>query len=147
MKSEILQDAIGEIKDEYIEDAHAVSIINNIKTAKLSAKVQFSWKLWGVMAACLCLMAIAGVATHNKVNSTSNTEVSVGTGNIIDEGDRDLGLTSDELTAVMLDAGYTQAEVDKYQSLGYQMTWAKWWKFFDSRDRMRRSFGFAWSLR
>lgn len=33
----------------------------------------------------------------------------------------------------MLDVGYTQEEIDGYQSIGYQMTWAKWWKFVDEQ--------------
>lgn len=44
-------------------------------------------------------------------------------------GDRDMGMTPEDLEQAMLDVGYTQEEIDEYQSIGYQMTWAKWWKF------------------
>lgn len=44
-------------------------------------------------------------------------------------GDRDMGMTPEDLEQAMLDVGYTPEEIDEYQSIGYQMTWAKWWKF------------------
>lgn len=44
-------------------------------------------------------------------------------------GDRDMGMTPQDLEQAMLDVGYTPEEIDEYRSIGYQMTWAKWWKF------------------
>lgn len=44
-------------------------------------------------------------------------------------GDRDMGMTPEDLEQAMLDVGYAPEEIDEYQSIGYQMTWAKWWKF------------------
>lgn len=43
--------------------------------------------------------------------------------------DQDMGMTPEDLEQAMLDVGYTQEEIEEYQSIGYQMTWAKWWKF------------------
>jgi len=58
---------------------------------------------------------------------TENAETGTDTGG---GGDRDMDMSSEELAQAMLEAGYTQDEIDEYQSIGYQMTWAKWWKFY-----------------
>ena len=62
---------------------------------------------------------LTGVVPENATTATGGSE----------GGDQDTGMTPEDLTAAMLDAGYTQEEIDEYQSIGYQMTWAKWWKF------------------
>lgn len=49
-------------------------------------------------------------------------------------GDQDAGMTPEELEQAMLDVGYTQEEIKEYQSAGYQMTWAKWWKFVHQQE-------------
>lgn len=56
------------------------------------------------------------------------TETMTGSGDS-EGGDRDMGMTPEDLISAMLDVGYTQEEIDEYQSIGYQMTWVKWWKF------------------
>ena len=48
--------------------------------------------------------------------------------------DQDMGMAPEDLAAAMLDAGYTQEEIDAYQSIGYQMTWANWWKFVHQQE-------------
>lgn len=48
-------------------------------------------------------------------------------------GDRDMGMTPEDLEQAMLDVGYTREEIGDYQSIGYEMTWAKWWKFVDGQ--------------
>ena len=45
-------------------------------------------------------------------------------------GAEDQGMTSGELTDNMLEAGFTEEEVAAYLLSGWQMTWAKWWKFY-----------------
>lgn len=45
-------------------------------------------------------------------------------------GDEDQGMTDGELTDNMLEAGFTQEDVDAYLASRWQMTWAKWWKFY-----------------
>lgn len=57
---------------------------------------------------------------------TVTTESSIDTGGA---GDRDQDMTSGELTDNMLEAGFTQDDVDAYLASGWQMTWANWWKF------------------
>ena len=87
------------------------------------------------IGSCFCLMLLVCVGVWHTQNSTpmpGDTLTGTITGNISGEGDQDMGMTSEELTSAMLDAGYTQAEVEEYQAIGYQMTWAKWWKFFQS---------------
>ena len=66
---------------------------------------------------------LTGVVPENATTATGGSE----------GGDQDTGMTPEDLTAAMLDAGYTQEEIDEYQSIGYQMTWAKWWKFVDGQ--------------
>lgn len=57
----------------------------------------------------------------------SNT-VTGGTG--AQEGDRDMDMTPGELTDSMLEAGFSQEDAEAYLASGWQMTWAKWWKFY-----------------
>lgn len=49
-------------------------------------------------------------------------------------GDQDQDMTPGELTDNMLEAGFTQEDVDGYLSSGWQMTWAKWWKFYHQSE-------------
>ncbi len=70
--------------------------------------------------------------TQQAVDPSAGDSSLTTTGSSSEERDRDMDMTSEELTSAMLEVGYTQAEVDEYQSIGYQMTWAKWWKFFHS---------------
>ena len=49
-------------------------------------------------------------------------------------GDRDQDMTPGELTDNMLEAGFTQEDVDGYLASGWQMTWAKWWKFYHQAE-------------
>lgn len=121
MRKEDFFEVLGELDDDIV------------KGAKTPMKKKMNWKAWGTMAACLCLV-VAAIAIPNTPTSTPATGSSTITGNNTEGGDQDIGMTSEELTSAMLDAGYTQAEVDEYQSLGYQMTWAKWWKFYHSID-------------
>lgn len=58
-------------------------------------------------------------------------EITVATGSG-DTGDRDKDMTPDELAQALGDAGFSQSDIDEYQAIGYQMTWAKWWKFYHS---------------
>ena len=66
---------------------------------------------------------LTGVVPENATTATGGSE----------GGDQDMGMTPEDLTAAMLDVGYTQEEIDEYQAIGYQMTWAKWWKFVDGQ--------------
>lgn len=87
------------------------------------------------IGSCFCLILLVGIGIWHTQNSTpmpGDTLTGTITGSNSGEDDRDMGMTSEELTSAMLDAGYTQAEVEEYQSIGYQMTWAKWWKFVHS---------------
>jgi hypothetical protein len=125
MRTEDFFEVLGELDDDIV------------KGAQSPMKKHFNWKVWGSMAACLCLVVAAAVAVPNMLASTTtSTPISSNA----EGGDQDAGMTAEELTSAMLDAGYTQAEVDEYQSLGYQMTWAKWWKFFQSIDDNGGSF-------
>ncbi len=53
------------------------------------------------------------------------------------ESDEDQDMTPGELTDNLLEAGFTQADVDAYLASGWQMTWAKWWKFYHQSEETR----------
>ncbi|MEY8419043.1 hypothetical protein AALA83_07135 [Oscillospiraceae bacterium 44-5] len=67
---------------------------------------------------------LTGFVPENATTATGGSEGS----------DQDMGMTPEDLTTAMLDVGYTQEEIDEYQSIGYQMTWAKWWKFVHQQE-------------
>ena len=69
---------------------------------------------------------LTGFVPENAITATGGSEGAV--------RDQDTGMTPEDLTAAMLDVGYTQDEVDEYQSIGYQMTWANWWKFVHQQE-------------
>lgn len=51
-----------------------------------------------------------------------------------DSGDEDQDMTPGELRDNMLEAGFTQEDADAYLASGWQMTWAKWWKFYHQSE-------------
>ena len=55
MKKEKLYEAIGEIDDNYINDAHLI-------TKKTS---RTAWIKWGAMAACFCLILVGGILLNS----------------------------------------------------------------------------------
>ena len=71
-----------------------------------------------------------GVQTENTADTgavTANESVSC-------NWDQDQEMTPGELTDNMLEAGFTREDVDAYLSGGWQMTWAKWWKFYHQSE-------------
>lgn len=64
---------------------------------------------------------MTGYIPENATTATGGSEGAV--------RDTDMGMTPQDLEQAMLDVGYTQEEIDEYQAIGYQMTWANWWKF------------------
>lgn len=67
---------------------------------------------------------VTGSIPENATTATGGSEGSV----------QDMGMTPQDLEQAMLDAGYTQEEIDEYQSIGYQMTWASWWRFVHQQE-------------
>lgn len=55
MKVENVLDAIGAINDEAVQDARAYKRTNYSKIAK-----------WGMLAACLCLIAVIAIPQNHK---------------------------------------------------------------------------------
>lgn len=121
------------------------------KLAQPAQKRPVPWMKYGAVAACAALVigafsvynlhqihhddlrrtlqlhsyvTVEGVTGYVQENATTATG-----GEDSEGGDRGMGMTPEDLEQAMLDVGYTQEEIDKYQSIGYQMTWAKWWKF------------------
>ena len=68
--------------------------------------------------------SLTGYVQENATTATGGSE----------EGDQDMGMTPVDLEQAMLDVGYTQEEIDEYQAIGYQMTWANWWKFVHQQE-------------
>ena len=71
-----------------------------------------------------------GVQTENTADTgavTANESVSY-------SRDQDQDMTPGELTDNMLEAGFTREDADAYLSGGWQMTWAKWWKFYHQSE-------------
>ncbi len=126
-------------------------------TEKLTQPVKkrpIPWKKYTALAACAALVVgaftvyqagkdryyplISKIPIHSYVTVEGLTEIvpenaTTATGG--SEGsDQDMGMTPEDLTTAMLDAGYTQEEIDEYQSIGYQMTWANWWKFVHQQE-------------
>ena len=48
-------------------------------------------------------------------------------------GDQDQIMAPEEVVEAMEAAGFSTEDIDQYQALGYEMTWAKWWKFVDEQ--------------
>lgn len=121
------------------------------KLAQPAKKRPVPWKKYTALAACAALVVgaftvyqagqdryyplISKVPIHSYVtvddltgfvpeNATTATGGSEGA-----VRDADTGMTPQDLEQAMLDVGYTQEEIDEYQAIGYQMTWANWWKF------------------
>lgn len=106
------------------------------------------WGRYAAVAACAALLVAAYPVYQNfgpkepKLHDYSvvqgsgmeSVKTAAGTGTLEgtdDEGggDRDQAMTPGELTEAMEDVGFSTGDIDAYQALGYQMTWAKWWKF------------------
>ena len=122
--------------------------------AQPTKKRPVPWKKYTALAACAALVVgaftvyqagkgrdyplISKVPIHSYVMVDGVTEIipqnaTTATGG--SEGsDQDMGMAPEDLAAAMLDAGYTQEEIDAYQSIGYQMTWANWWKFVHQQE-------------
>lgn len=126
-----------------------------------SAKARpIHWRRYVAVAACLTLalcaipVGQAGLLASNQPRQHSYTKVAEAYRPMVEQklpvhdkggqestvtgsgegGDQDAGMTPEELEQAMLDAGYTQEEIKEYQSVGYQMTWAKWWKFVHQQE-------------
>ena len=130
------------------------------KLAQAPKKRPVSWVKYGAVAACAVLAvgvlgasqypswehilqnlrpSIVETKLHSYVTveglteimpeNASTTETGGGEG-----GDRDMGMTPQDLEQAMLDVGYIQEEINEYQSIGYQMTWANWWKFVHQQE-------------
>ena len=52
----------------------------------------------------------------------------------LDGGDRDQLMLPEEVVEAMEGAGFSTADIEAYQALGYEMTWAKWWKYVGSAE-------------
>ena len=131
------------------------------KLARPAKKRPVPWMKYGAVAACAVLV-VGGIGAaktptweqilHNFHHDVLKTEIPIHSYVTVDDltgyvtenattatggsegSDQDMGMTPENLTTAMLDVGYTQEEIDEYQSIGYQMTWANWWKFVHQQE-------------
>lgn len=121
--------------------------------AKLSQKapesLQNRWTRYAAVAACAALIIAAYPLYQNfkpeepklhgyTVVQGTDTEIiktMAGIAEGTDEGggDRDQAMTPGELAEAMEAVGFSVADINAYQAIGYEMTWAKWWKFVDEQ--------------
>lgn len=57
-------------------------------------------------------------------------------------GDQDQIMAPEEVVEAMEAAGFSTEDIDQYQALGYEMTWAKWWKFVDEQKNSEEAESF-----
>ena len=57
-------------------------------------------------------------------------------------GDQDQIMAPEEVVEAMEAAGFSTEDIDRYQALGYEMTWAKWWKFVDEQKNSEEAESF-----
>ena len=57
-------------------------------------------------------------------------------------GDQDQIMAPEEVVETMEAAGFSTKDIDQYQALGYEMTWAKWWKFVDEQKNSEEAESF-----
>lgn len=113
---------------------------------------------YAVLAACLAA-AVAAAPAYNFIRDSREVSVdrpaevtephsyvlaedldcwpaeNTATGNTdAGNGDQDQDMTPGELADNMLEAGFRQEDVDGYLSSGWQMTWARWWKFYHQSE-------------
>ncbi len=79
------------------------------------------------------------VTVNGPVGAVQENATTATGGGDSEGGDRDMGMTPEDLGQAMLEVGYIQEEVDEYQSIGYQMTWANWWKFVHQQENSEGS--------
>lgn len=81
MRSDKLQDAIGEIRDDLIEDAHAAGQDSQTeKPEESSARKRRKWTGWIAAAAACCVLAVGmKVATVPTGNTGTGSDVQVAT--------------------------------------------------------------------
>ena len=142
------------MKTQMNPSAQAQKELMDKLTQAAPIKRKLAWKRYVAVAACaalaLCVASvyhmIEGAPTpklHSYVTveggnsgivkGTLTEEGGTVTGNGTDKGDRDQAMTPGELTEAMEKVGFSTADIDVYQAMGYEMTWAKWWKFVDEQ--------------
>lgn len=124
-------------------EARAALTIQMAQTAPTPKAVH--WGRYAAVAACAALL-IAAYPVYQAFTSqeaklhdytvvqgsgveTVKTMAETVTGTEDGGGDRNQAMTPGELTEAMEDVGFSTGDIDAYQAMGYQMTWAKWWKF------------------
>ena len=77
MNNEKLLDIIGQVKDEFIEEAAPNGMLNNdvskVKSVKTSKAKIYQFAKWGALAACLCLIVGLGMKM-NLFSATSKAD-------------------------------------------------------------------------
>lgn len=136
MKSQMTpsQKARGELADKLAQAAPGRPVFWR-RCAAVAACAALALCIYPVYNALKPVPALHGYVTVEGGGSPEMTISTVtGTGeNEGGKGDRDQAMTPGELTEAMEEVGFSQSDIDAYQAMGYQMTWAKWWKFVNEQ--------------
>ncbi|MDE6107830.1 MAG: hypothetical protein K2F83_04045 [Oscillospiraceae bacterium] len=124
-------------------EARAALTVKMARTAPASKTNH--WGRYAAVAACAALLIVAYpvyqsfTSQESKLHDytvvqgsgveTVKTMAETVTGTEDEGGDRDQAMTPGELVEAMEEVGFSTGDIDTYQALGYQMTWAKWWKY------------------
>lgn len=128
------QKARGELADKLAQAAPGRPVFWR-RCAAVAACAALALCIYPVYNALKPVPALHGYVTVEEGGSPEMT-ISTVTGTGEDEGrkgDRDQAMTPGELTEAMKEVGFSQSDIDAYQAMGYQMTWAKWWKFVNEQ--------------
>ena len=141
------------MKDQMNPSAQAqMELMQNL--TQTAGEKRIPWKRYAAVAACAALALCISPVYHmmegepapklhdyvtvegsdpSIMKNTWTEEGDTVTGNGTDTGDRDQAMTPSELTEAMEEVGFSTTDIDAYQATGYEMTWAKWWKFVDEQ--------------
>lgn len=141
------------MKDQMNPSAQAqMELMQNL--TQTAGEKRIPWKRYAAVAACAALALCISPVYHmmegepapklhdyvtvegsdpSIMKNTWTEEGDTVTGNGTDTGDRDQAMTPSGLTEAMEEVGFSTTDIDAYQATGYEMTWAKWWKFVDEQ--------------
>lgn len=119
----------------YVAIAACAAVI--VAAVPVSRAVRNRYELWTVMTGSFHKDSMVKITEPHSYVMASELycwpEDGPAMENTIDTGgtgDQDQNMAPGELADNMLEAGFTQEDVDGYLASGWQMTWSKWWKFY-----------------
>lgn len=124
--------ALGNIRNEYVAEAVTYQHIrkncdeNIVKGAKTPIKKKLNWKVWGAMAACLCLILIAGIGFNIFKPDGFNTMIA---NSVTDTTVHYTFIDIEGKTATYHEVSIDDSKLEKYVGEQYQQDNAGIWYF------------------